>query len=74
MLEMMCTKGNTLPLLAGGQTCTNPIEISIAFSLKYGNQSMSRPSYITVGHTSKGHAILPQGHLFNRVLLLIYSQ
>ena len=67
MLERMWSKGNTPSPLAGGQTCTTTLEISMAVSQKIGNQPTSRPSNTTPGHIPKGCIIIPQGHLFNYI-------
>ena len=53
MLERMRSHGNTPALLVGVQTGTATLEISMAITLKFGNQCTSRPSYTTLGHMPK---------------------
>lgn len=67
MLVRMWSKGNNLPFMVGVQTCTTTMEINVTVPQEAGNCSTSRPSYTNLGHTSKGHFILPQGHLLNHV-------
>ena len=67
MLERMQSKGNTLALLMGMQTCSITLEISMAVSRKIGNQPTSGSSNITLGHIPKGCSIILQEHLFNYV-------
>ena len=55
-------KGNTLPPLVGVQNCTATLEINMVISQKIGNQPTSRPSNTTLGHITKGCAIILQGH------------
>ena len=63
----MWIKENTPPLLVEVQTFKDTMEINMAVPQKVGNQSTSRSSYTTLGHISKGHSILPQGHMLNHV-------
>ena len=58
---------NTPPLLAGVQTCTTNLEITLVVSQNTGNKSTSRPSDTPLGHIPKGYSIMPQGHLLNNV-------
>jgi hypothetical protein len=57
-------KGNTPPLLVGGQTFTTTLEIKLSVSRKTGNSSTSRP---TPGNIPKRCPTIPQGHLLNYV-------
>ena len=43
MLEKIQNKGNTPPLLVGGQNCTATLEISMAISQKTEKQPTMRP-------------------------------
>ena len=63
MLARMWSRGNTLALLMGVQTCTATLEINIMVFQKIGNHSTSGPSYTTFEHIPKGFLIIPQRHL-----------
>ena len=67
MLQRMWSKENTPPLLMEVRSLTATLEINMAVSQKIGNQSISKPSYSTLGHIYKGCLILAQGHLINYV-------
>ena len=67
MLERMCRKGNTPPLLVGVSTCTATLEISMVNPQNNGNQSMTRSHNSTLKHIPKRSTIIQQGHLFNDV-------
>ena len=49
MLERMWSKGNTPPLLAGVQTHTDDLEISMVISQNIRKQSTSRPTIPLLG-------------------------
>ena len=48
MLERMCSKGSTHPLLVGMQTCATTLESSVAVTQEVGNQPTSRSSNTTL--------------------------
>ena len=58
MLVRIWSKVNTPQLQVGVQTCPATLEINMVISQKTGTQSTS---------SSKGHSILPQGHLLSYV-------
>ena len=60
MMMRMWSRGTTLPLLMGVQTCTVTAEINMVVSQKTENQSTSRPSYTTLGHIPKGCTFIPE--------------
>ena len=62
MLERMCIKGNTPPLLLAMTICTTTLKINMVVSPEIGNQPTSKPSNTTLGHISKGCSIIPKGH------------
>lgn len=51
----------------GMPACSVTMEINMAVHQKVGNQSISRPRPITLGHTPKGCSMLHQEHLFKFV-------
>jgi hypothetical protein len=55
------------PLLVGVETCTDTMEISVAFTQEDENISTARTSYNTLGHKPKICFILQLRHLFNHV-------
>jgi hypothetical protein len=67
MLKRMSKKGNTYPLLAGGQTCTAHMEISMLGPQEDGNQSTSRSSHTILEPVPKEYFILPQRPLLNHI-------
>jgi hypothetical protein len=67
MLVRIWSKGNIPLLLVGVKPYTTTMEINMLLPQTTGNQSISRPSYITPGHLPKGCSILPQGHLLSYV-------
>lgn len=64
MLARIQSKRNTHPLLGEVQTCTAIMEIRAVAPREDGSQSASRSSSTSLWRSSKGHFILPQGHLF----------
>jgi hypothetical protein len=58
MLARIGSKGNTLSLLVGEQTCTATLEINKTISQKNWELIYFKTSYTTPGHISKGHSIL----------------
>ena len=67
MLVRSESKGNTLPLLVGVQTCTASLEINLAVLYKIGNRFSSSPRCSIPGHIVKRCSAIPQGHLLNSV-------
>lgn len=59
MLESMCSKGNTSPLLVQVQNCTTTLEINLVVSQKIGNSSTLRLSYTTPEHILKRCFMIP---------------
>ena len=72
MLERMWSKENTPPLLVEEQICTDTLEISMAVSQKIWNTSTSRHSNTTLGQIPKGFTLMPQGHLPNCVIAVLF--
>ena len=68
MLERMWGKESTPALLAGMQTCTSALEISMVISQKIMKQSILRPYNTSFGCIPKGFSIIPQGHVINYIL------
>ena len=60
-------QGNTPLLLLGLHTCTNTLEINVAFSQKIGKNSTSRSRCTIPGHIPHINYVISQGHLFNNV-------
>ena len=67
MLERLWGKGKTPVLLVGVQDVTAHLDINMAISQKIRKQPTSKPRNTTLGYTSKGCSIMPQGHVLNYV-------
>jgi hypothetical protein len=55
--------------LVGVRTCTTTLEINLAVSQKTRNSSAQRSSYSTPGHIPKRYPTIPQGFLWETMII-----